>query len=283
VKPAPGGLLARALHSRRVRLGLLAVLLLYAIALLAPVLAPYDPTAQLDLVHGRLLAPSLAHPLGTDLYSRDLLSRLLYGARLSLWIAALAVAVAVTVGTAVGLAAGLGGRVMDTVLMRLVDAALAIPRVFLLLVVLSLWAHGGIAALVLVLGFTGWFGTSRLVRAEVLSVKQRDFVTAARALGLPTPRIALRHVLPNVLAPIIVTATLGVGNTVLVEAGLSFLGLGVPQPLASWGNMIAASRDYLATQPWQTVVPGAAVVLTVVAWSLLGDGLRDALDPRAAG
>jgi peptide/nickel transport system permease protein len=279
VTPAAGGLLARALHSRRVRLGLLAVLLLYAVALLAPVLAPYDPTAQLDLIHGRLLAPSLAHPLGTDLYSRDLLSRLLYGARLSLWIAALAVAVAVTVGTAVGLAAGLGGRVMDTVLMRFVDAALAIPRVFLLLVVLSLWQHG-ITALVLVLGLTGWFGTSRLVRAEVLSVKQRDFVLAARALGLPAPRIALRHVLPNVLAPVIVTATLGVGNTVLVEAGLSFLGLGVPRPLASWGNMIAASRDFLATQPWQTVVPGAAVVLTVAAWSLLGDGLRDALDPR---
>ncbi len=280
--PASGGLLARALRAPRVRLGLAAVLLLYAIALLAPVLAPYNPAAQLDLVHGKLLAPSWAHPLGTDLYSRDLLSRLLYGARLSLWIAGLAVAVAVTVGTAVGLAAGLAGTVVDTVLMRLVDAALAIPRIFLLLVVLSLWDHGGITALVLVLGLTGWFGTSRLVRAEVLSLKQRDFVVAARALGVPAPRLALRHVLPNVLAPVIVTATLGVGNTVLVEAGLSFLGLGVRPPLASWGNMIADSQAFLATQPWQTVVPGAAVVLTVMAWSVLGDGLREALDPRSA-
>lgn len=279
--PSSGGLLPRALRSRRVRLGLIAVLLLYAIALLAPVLAPYNPTAQLDLVHGRLLTPSWAHPLGTDLYSRDLLSRLLYGARLSLWIAGLAVLVAVTVGTAVGLAAGLAGPVVDTVLMRCVDAALAIPRVFLLLVVLSLWEHGGITALVLVLGLTGWFGTSRLVRAEVLSVKQRDFVTAARALGVPAWRLALRHVLPNVLAPVIVTATLGVGNTVLVEAGLSFLGLGVRPPLPSWGNMIADSQAFLATQPWQTAVPGAAVVLTVMAWSLLGDGLREALDPRS--
>jgi peptide/nickel transport system permease protein len=282
VTPASGGLWARALRSRRVRLGLAAVLLLYAIALLAPVLAPYNPTAQLDLAHGRLLGPSWAHPLGTDLYSRDLLSRLLYGARLSLWIAGLAVAMAITVGTAVGLAAGLGGGVVDAVLMRLVDAGLAIPRVFLLLVVLALWEHGGLTALVLVLGLTGWFGTSRLGRAEVLSVQQRDFVVAARALGVPLPRIALVHVLPNVLAPVIVTATLGVGNTVLVEAGLSFLGLGVRPPLASWGNMIADSQAFLATQPWQTVVPGAAVVLTVIAWSVLGDGLRDALDPRTA-
>jgi peptide/nickel transport system permease protein len=281
VTPDSAGLLARALRSRQVRFGLAAVLLLYALALLAPVLAPYNPTAQLDLAHGRLLGPSWTHPLGTDLYSRDILSRLLYGARLSLWIAGLAVAVAVTVGTAVGLAAGFGGAVVDTVLMRLVDAGLAIPRVFLLLVVLSLWQQG-ITALVLVLGLTGWFGTSRLVRAEVLGVKQRDFVVAARALGVPGLRIALRHVLPNVLAPVIVTATLGVGNTVLVEAGLSFLGLGVRPPLASWGNMIADSQAFLGTNPWQTAVPGAAVVLTVVVWSLLGDGLRDALDPRTS-
>jgi peptide/nickel transport system permease protein len=275
------GLVARALRAPRVRLGLAAVLLLYAIALLAPLLAPYDPTLQLDLVHGSLLGPSLAHPLGTDPYSRDLLSRLLYGARLSLWIAGLAVLVAITLGTAVGLTAGLLGGITDAILMRLVDAGLAIPRFFLLLVVLSLWRQGGITALVLVLGLTGWFGTSRLVRAEVLSIKHRDFVVAARALGIPALRIALVHVLPNVLAPVIVTATLGVGNTVLVEAGLSFLGLGVRQPVAAWGNMILDGRPYLSTHPWQIVVPGAAVVVTVVVWSLLGDGLREALDPRA--
>lgn len=271
-----------ALRSPRMRAGLVAVLVLYAVALLAPVLAPYDPTAQLNLATGRLLLPSWTHPLGTDQYSRDLLSRLLVGARLSLFISALAVAVAVTVGTAVGLVAGFAGGILDATLMRIVDAALAIPRVFLLLVILALWEHGGIAALVLVLGFTGWLGTSRLVRAEVQSLKQRDFVIAARALGLPVPRVVLRHVLPNVLAPVIVTATLGVGNTILIEAGLSFLGLGVGPPLPSWGNMIADSQPYLATAPWRGIVPGAAVVLTVMAFSVLGEGLRDLLDPRAA-
>ncbi len=270
------------MRSRRVRLGLIVVGALYLIALLAPVLAPYDPAAQLDLVAGRLLPPSLAHPLGTDPFSRDVLSRLLLGARLSLWIAALAVAVAVTLGTAVGLTAGLAGGAVDSLLMRTVDAALAIPRVFLLIVILALWEHGGVTALVLVLGVTGWFGTSRLVRAEVQSVRRRDFVLAARALGIPGWRIALRHVLPNVAAPIIVTATLGVGNTILLEAALSFLGLGVRPPIPSWGNMIADGQAFLPTAPWQAIVPGLAVVGTVMAFSLLGDALRDTLDPRSA-
>ncbi len=270
------------MNARRVRFTLLAVGLLYLIALAAPLLAPYDPAAQLDLVAGRLLPPSLVHPLGTDALSRDVLSRLLYGARLSLSIAALAVLVAVTVGTAVGLAAGLAPGALDAFLMRAVDAALAIPRVFLLLVVLALWEHGGVTALVLVLGLTGWLGTSRLVRAEVLSLRRRDFVLAARALGLPGWRIALRHVLPNAAAPIIVTATLGVGNTVLLEAALSFLGIGVRPPLPSWGNMIADGQAFLPTAPWQAIVPGLAVVGTVIAFSVLGEALRDALDPRSA-
>jgi peptide/nickel transport system permease protein len=278
VKVSP--LVARFSKHPRLMLGAAAVLALYGLALLAPVLAPYDPTAQLDLAAGRLLPPSWAHPLGTDAYSRDLLSRLLFGARLSLSIAALAVLLAVTVGTAVGLVAGLIGGWVDALLMRAVDAALAIPRVFLLLVTLALWEHGGLSALVLVLGLTGWFGTSRLVRAEVQSIRQRDFITAARALGLPPGRIALRHVLPNVAAPVIVTATLGVGNTVLIEAGLSFLGLGVAPPRPSWGAMIADSQPFLTTAPWQGIVPGLAVVVTVMAFSLLGDGLREWLDPR---
>lgn len=264
----------------RLRMGLVAVGLLYLIALLAPVLAPHDPAAQLDLLGGRLLLPSPAHPLGTDPLSRDLLSRLLFGARLSLSIAALAVFVAVTVGTAVGLAAGLAGGVVDAVLMRSVDAALAIPRVFLLIVILALWEQGGITALVLVLGLTGWFGTSRLVRAEVLSLRRRDFVLAARALGVPGWRIALRHVLPNAVAPIVVSATLGVGNTILIEAALSFLGLGVRPPLPSWGNMIADGQAFLATAPWQVMVPGVAVVVTVMTFSVLGEALRDTIDPR---
>jgi peptide/nickel transport system permease protein len=267
--------------SRRLRAGLLAVGVLYLIALLAPVLAPYDPAAQLNLAGGRLLPPSLAHPLGTDALSRDLLSRLLFGARLSLAIAGLAVVVAVTLGTAVGLAAGLAGGVLDGILMRSVDAALAIPRVFLLVAILALWEQGGIGALVLVLGLTGWFGTSRLVRAEVLSLRRRDFVLAARALGLPGWRVALRHVLPNAVAPIVVTATLGVGHTILIEAALSFLGIGVRPPLPSWGNMIADGQAYLATSPWQAMAPGLAVVATVMIFGVLGEALRDTMDPRS--
>lgn len=270
------------LARRRLRIGLAAVAVLYLAAFLGPWLSPYDPTAQLDLAAGRLQPPSLAHPLGTDQYSRDLLSRLLGGARLSLGIAAVAVGLAVTLGTAVGLVAGFAGGALDTLLMRLVDAGLSIPRVFLLLVVLALWERGGITALVLVLGLTGWFGTSRLVRAEVQSLRRRDFVLAAEALGLSRPRILARHILPNVLAPVLVTATLGVGNTVLIEAGLSYLGLGVPPPLPSWGNMIADGQSFLLTHPWQAILPGLAVVATVTAFSLLGEGLREALDPRTA-
>lgn len=257
------------------------VLGLYGLAVMAPILAPYEPSAQLDLVAGQLLPPSLQHPLGTDLFSRDLLSRLLYGARLSLWIAGLSVLVAVVLGTGVGLAAGSHGGVVDAVLMRLVDTALAIPRVFLLLVVLTLWEGGGITALVLVLGLSSWFGTSRLVRAEVLSLKNRDFVVAARALGIPAIWVALRHVLPNALAPVIVSATLGVGNIILIEAALSYLGVGVPSPLPSWGNMISDGQPFITTHPWLAVAPGVALVITVIAFSILGDGLRRRLDPRA--
>lgn len=276
---------ARAPHvfdDPQVRLGLGLVMALYAVALLAPVLARYDPTALLDLQNGRLLGPSLAHPLGTDLYSRDLLSRLLHGARLSLAIAALAVGIALVIGTGVGLIAGYFGGPVDAVLMRVVDAGLAVPRVFLLLVVLALWERTSATALVLVLGLTGWFGTSRLVRAEVSSVRQRDYVIAAQALGVPVARILVRHVLPNVAAPVIVTATLGVGNIVLIEAGLSFLGVGVQPPLPSWGNMVFDGQSFLATRPWLSIIPGVALIVTVLAFNVLGEALRRALDPRSA-
>lgn len=257
-----------------------AVTAILAAALLAPVLAPYDPTAQLDLANGRLLPPSPAHPLGTDLFSRDLLSRLLYGARLSLWIACFSVAISVLVGAGVGLAAGYLGGTADALLMRLVDTALAIPRTFLLLVLLTLWERGGVATIALVLGLTGWFGTSRLVRAEVLSLKQRDFVTAARALGIHPIAILLRHILPNALAPVIVAATLGVGQIVLTEAALSYLGVGVPPPYPSWGSMIADAQPFLPTHPWMAIVPGLALAGTVVAFSFLGESLQATMDPR---
>ncbi len=249
--------------------------------MLAPILSSFDPTAQLDLATGQLRPPSWRHPFGTDFYSRDLLSRVLFGARISLAIALLSVALSVTVGTAVGLLAGFAGGAVDTLLMRFVDAALAVPRVFLLLVFLSLWGHVGILGLVLILGLTSWFDTSRIVRAEVLSLRTREFIVATRALGLGGIRVAARHLLPNVMGPVIVSATLGIGQIVLIEAGLSYLGVGVRPPTPSWGTMIAEGQQWLTAAWWIAAFPGLAIVVTVIGFSLLGDGLRDALDPRA--
>jgi len=253
-----------------------------AVALAAPWVAPYGPSITLEIVALKNQPPSLLHPLGTDLYSRDVWSRLVYGSRVSLSIGALAMLVAVTVGAVVGAVAGYVRRWVDTALMRLVDVGLAVPRIFLLLMAIALWEHLPLALLVLLIGLTGWFGTSRLVRAEVLTLRERDFVAAARAAGAGGPRIIFRHVLPNVAAPIIVSAALGIGNVMLLEAGLSFLGLGVPPPMPSWGNMIADGAAQLATAPWTTVFPGVAIALVVMALNAVGDALRDAFDPRRA-
>jgi peptide/nickel transport system permease protein len=266
----------------RLAVGAVFVTLLAAVALLAPVLAPYPPAAQLDLELLRSAPPSWAHPLGTDIYSRDMLSRLLYGARLSLTIALLAVALSVGVGTLVGLVAGYAGGVTDAILMRVVDAGLAIPKIFVALVVLALWENVTAGAIVLILGLTGWFGVSRIVRAEVMAARAREYVQAARGLGLPPTRIVARHILPNVAAPVIVTAALGVGQVVLIEAGLSYLGIGVPQPTPSWGNIIADGQTVLLSAPWVALSGGLAIVLTVLAFSILGDGLRQRLDPRSS-
>ncbi len=264
----------------RLRLGIALVSLLAIVAIIAPLIAPYDPTVQLDLATLRNAAPSFAHPLGTDLYSRDLLSRLLYGARISLLIGLLAVAISISVGTSVGLVAGFSGGVIDIVLMRIVDAGLAIPKIFILLVVLALWEDVTVAVLIGILGFTGWFGVSRIARAEVLSAREREYVAAARALGAGPIRLIARHILPNIAAPIIVAATLGVGQVILVEAGLSYLGVGVPPPQPSWGNIIRDGQDLIRTAPWISTTAGLAIVLTVVAFSILGDGVRELLDPR---
>lgn len=265
---------------RRVQVAGIAVGIIGLIAICAPLLAPYDPVRQLDLAAGRALPPSWDHPLGTDLFSRDLLSRLLYGARLSLGIAGLAVGLAVLLGTLVGLVAGWAGGWTDAVLMRAVDGFLAIPRVFVVLLVFALWDAAGTTAMVLVLGLTGWFATARLVRAEVLSLRHRDFVTALEALGVPPTRLLFRHVVPNVLAPVVITTTLGVGQVVLLEAGLAYLGVGVRPPAPSWGAIIREGSAALATAPWIAASAGVALVLTVTALSLLGDALRDRLDPR---
>jgi peptide/nickel transport system permease protein len=258
--------------------GVVVLVFFATIALAAPVVTPYPPYLM-DTDHPHQ-APSLQHPLGTDQYGRDAWSRVAYGARISLGIGALAMLVAVTVGAAVGAVAGYFRHGVDAALMRLVDVALAMPRIFVLLVVVTLWDHVSLAVLVLLIGLTGWFGTSRLVRAEVLSLREREFVAAARGLGAGPGRIVLRHVLPNAAAPIIVSAALGIGSVMLLEASLSFLGVGVPSPQPSWGNMIADGEALLATAPWISMFPGLAIALVVMALNAVGDALRDALDPR---
>ena len=272
--------LARLRANRAAAAALYLIIALAVLSALAPWLAPYDPSAQPDIVHLAGRAPSLAHPLGTDAFSRDVLSRLLHGGRVSLTVALLSMLVSVTVGTAYGAVAGFVGGRLDSWMMRLIDAALSVPRILILIAVLSLWGRIRLDLLVVLIGLTGWFGVSRLVRAQVLGVRHLDFVTSARALGAPGPRVLLRHVLPNVLSPVVVAATLGIGNVIILEAGLSYLGIGVQPPQASWGNIIQDAGSQVASLWWLSLFPGMAIVITVMAFNTLGDGLRDALDPR---
>jgi peptide/nickel transport system permease protein len=259
----------------------LAVLLLVALgAVLAPMIAPYDPTAQLDIEHLQSQAPSAAHPFGTDPYSRDVLSRLIYGSRVSLAVGLGSVALAMSFGIAIGIVAGYLGGVADAVLMRLVDAAISVPRLLVLIMVASLWGRLGLLPLTLLMAGTGWFTVSRLVRAETLALRDREFVLAARALGAPTPRLLVRHVLPNVLAPALVAAALSIANVILLEAALSYLGIGVRPPTASWGSIIEDGAERVAELWWLTLFPGLAILVTVFACNALGDALRDAFDPR---
>lgn len=273
---------ARTLRSKRAKFALGTIAVLTALAILAPWVSPHNPIEPLGLDTLTLTGPSTEHWFGTDRLSRDLLSRVLFGARVSLAVAALSVGLSITLGTAVGVTAGLSGGLIDTVLMRGVDSAMAVPRMVLLIVMLALWPSVSVPTLILILGFTSWFDTSRIVRAEVLSVRSRPFFAAAAAAGTPLPRLVGRHVLPNVAGPIIVSATLGIGQMILLEAGLSFLGVGVARPTPSWGRMIAEAQSIMASAWWTAFFPGLAIVVTVVAFSVLGDALRDALDPKAS-
>jgi peptide/nickel transport system permease protein len=266
--------------NRMATFGLSCMILLYFVALLAPLIAPYDPNAQEDVVQSQTLAPSPEHPMGTDKLGRDVFSRVIYGSRISLSIGFIAVGISVTLGSLVGAVAGYLGGVTDNVLMRFVDMFLSFPRLVLVITVVALFSPS-IFLLVAVLGATGWMGTSRIVRGQVLALRDQEFVHAVKALGLKDWRILLHHVLPNTMAPIIVSATLGIGNTILLEAGLSFLGLGVQPPTPSWGSIINDGRGIMLLDAWWIATfPGLAIVLTVICFNLLGDGLRDALDPR---
>jgi peptide/nickel transport system permease protein len=258
--------------------GLAVLVFLATAALCAPLVTPYRPFQQLLTLQDH--PPTWLHPLGTDFIGRDVWSRLVYGARVSLSVGTLGMLVAITVGGTVGAAAGYFRGWADAVLMRCVDIGLSVPRIFLVLAAIALWGKLGVGALVLLLGLTGWFATSRIVRAEVLSVRERAFTDAVRALGARPWWIIVRHVLPNSAASLIVSAALGIGNMMLLEAGLSFLGAGIQPPSPSWGNMIADGRDQLGTAPWATLFPGLAIALAVMALNAAGDALRDALDPR---
>jgi peptide/nickel transport system permease protein len=266
-------------RSRTAVAGLIVIVALYLVALLTPLIAPFDPTFQGDLQAERFVGLSAAHPLGTDQFARDVLSRLLHGTRISLSIGFVAVGISVTIGTLLGAIAGFVGGFVDGAIMRFVDMVISFPRLVLLITIIALF-QASIFLIIAVLGLTLWPSTARIVRGEVLSLREREFVQAATALGYSKRRIILRHLIPNALAPVIVAATLGIGNTIVLEAGLSFLGLGVQPPTPSWGTMVADGRNVLLNAWWLSTFPGLAIVFTVLSFNLVGDGLRDALDPR---
>jgi peptide/nickel transport system permease protein len=260
--------------------GLVVIVIMFLIAGSASVIAPYDPGKT--EVSMKLKPPSVQHYLGTDQLGRDVFSRMLFGSRVSLSVGFVAVAISICIGILVGAIAGYYGRWVDSVLMRFVDIMLCFPSIFLILTVVALLGPS-LFKVMLVIGITSWMGTARFVRAEFLSLRERDFTQAAKALGVKDSRIIFRHILPNALAPVFVTATLDVATAILVEAGLSFLGFGVQPPAPSWGNILTEGRTYIFDAWWLTVFPGLAILITVLSFNLLGEGLRDALDPRLRG
>ena len=271
--------LARRLLSRNAMLlfGAGIVLVMSLAAILAPWLSPYDPSAlNVDAI---LRPPSWPHPFGTDTLGRDILSRMLHGGRVSLWVGFVAVGLSAAIGIALGLAAGYFGGLVDELVMRFVDIMLCFPSFFLILAVIA-FLEPSLTNIMAVIGLTSWMGVARLVRAETLSLRRRDFVAAARLAGAGPVRIMLVHILPNALAPVLVSATLGVAGAILVESSLSFLGLGVQPPDPSWGNMLMEGKEVLGIAPWLSVFPGLAILLTVLGYNLLGESLRDLLDPR---
>jgi peptide/nickel transport system permease protein len=271
------------LHDSRARFGVVVLAFAVLVAALAPLLA-VDPSVQRDIVATRFLPPfstdlhGTFHLLGTDRFGRDVWARLAYGARVSLGVGLLAVLISGVIGTIVGAAAGFWQGRIGLTLLGLTDFALALPRVVLLLLLASLWQPSA-ALVIVVLGLTGWMTIARLVHGEVRALSARPFVESAVALGVKGSRVLVRHILPNALTPVIVASALGIGNAIMLEAGLSFLGLGVQPPTPSWGNLIASGRDTLVNAPWVATAPGVALVLVVVAATLLGDALRDRLDP----
>lgn len=257
--------------------GLGIVLTMSLLALFAPFLAPYSP----DETHlTRILEPPCsAFPLGTDRLGRDILSRLLYGGRVSLWVGFVAVGISVGIGAILGLVSGYFKGLVDEIIMRLVDIMLCFPSFFLILAVIA-FLEPSLANIMIVIGLTSWMGCARLVRAETLSLRERDYILSSRLTGCSTIYILFRHILPNAVAPILITATLGVAGAILVESSLSFLGLGVQPPTPSWGNMLMDGKAAIEIAPWLSIYPGLAILITVLGYNLLGESLRDIFDPR---
>jgi len=253
------------------------VILLFIISILAPWLAPYDPNQiNLKLV---LSPPSGSHFCGTDQLGRDVLSRMIWGARISLKVGFVATGIAILIGAVLGAIAGYYGRWIDAVIMRFVDIMLCFPTFFLILAVIAL-LEPSIWNIMIIIGLTGWMGITRLVRADFTSLKERDFVLAARAIGAGDFRVIFIHILPNAMASVLVAATLGVAGAILTESALSFLGIGVQPPTPSWGNILTAGKDNIDIAWWLSLYPGLAILITVLGYNLLGEGIRDSLDPR---
>jgi len=260
--------------------GAAVVLFFCVLALFPSLVSSHDPN-RINILK-ILEPPSAAHPLGTDDLGRDVLARMLHGARISLSVGFVAESIAIGIGLVIGLLAGYYGGKVDSLLMRFVDIMLCFPTFFLILAVIA-FIGPSIWNIMFIIGVTGWMGVARLVLAETLSLKERDFVAAARAQGAGTARILFRHILPNTLAPVLVAATLGVAGAILVESGLSFLGIGVQPPTPSWGNILTAGKDNIEFAWWLSLFPGLAIFLTVLGYNLLGEGIRDAVDPRLKG
>lgn len=258
-------------------IGGLLVLGVFVTAILAPLIAPSHPS-QIN-IRDILTGPSMSHPFGTDELGRDVLSRMIYGARVSLEVGFVAVGIATLIGILLGAAAGYYGGYADSAIMRTVDIMLSIPTIFLVLAVIAI-LEPSILNIMIVIGLTSWMEPARLIRAEFISLKEREFVVAARAIGASDGRIIFRHILPNGLSPILVSATMGVGGAILVESALSFLGLGVQPPTPSWGSLLSSGKDNIEIAWWLSAFPGLAILVTVLGYNLLGEGIRDALDPR---
>ncbi len=269
--------LRRFLKNRLALSGLIIVLFFFLVSFFAPLISPHDP-AEIDR-DNILSSPSWEYVFGTDKTGRDVFSRMVYGSRISLKVGFVAVGISLIIGIFIGAVAGYYGGIADAIVMRFVDVMLCFPAFFLILAVIAI-LEPSIWNIMIVIGITGWMGIARLVRAEFLTLKERDFVLAAKAQGVGGMRIIFRHILPNAMGPILVAATLGVAGAILTESALSFLGIGIQPPTPSWGNILTEGKDTIDIAPWLSLYPGLAILVTVLGYNLLGEGIRDAMDPR---